>query len=123
MSTRFVSLAGAVLTLSIAGPALAHHGWGGYEGAEMDITGTVERMNLSGAHATIKLRSADGKVWDVVLSPPYLAYSAGIRERTIPVGASLKAHGRRHIDASRSEMKAEQLTMGVRTLNLYSGRN
>jgi hypothetical protein len=123
MRMRFVSLAGTALILSMAAPALAHHGWGGYEGSETDVSGIVERLTLGGPHATIKVRSTDGKVWDVILSPPYLANSVGINERTVPVGASVKAQGSRHSDASRSEIRADQLTMGQKTIRVYSGRN
>ena len=122
MAMRVVPLAGAVFVLSMTAPALAHHGWGGYQDTLSDVSGIVEQVNLSGAHAKLKLRGADGNTWDLVLSPPYMTNSVGIRETTIPLGAAVKAHGHRHRDTSRFEFKTEQITMGERTISLYPGR-
>jgi hypothetical protein len=119
---RFVSLAGAAFALSMATPAFAHHGWGGYEDTLSDVSGTVEYVSLNGAHAKMKLRATDGNIWDIVLSPPYMTFSVGIKETTIPTGAKVKAYGHRHRDASRFEFKTEQITMGERTISLYPGR-
>lgn len=122
MNTRFVSFAGAVFALSMATPAFAHHGWGGYQDTWSDISGTVEYVSLNGAHAKMKLRGADGNIWDVVLSPPYMTSSVGIKETTIPTGAKIKASGHRHRDMTRFEIKTEQITMGEKTISIYPGR-
>ena len=123
MKRLVLPVAGAVLALSMIGPAFAHHGWGGYQEAETDVIGTVvERVSLAGAHASLKLRGEDGKLWDVVLPPPRFTFTLGIEARTIPLGAIVKAHGHRHRDANKFEMKTEQITMGERTFSLYPGR-
>src|SRR5687768_11185614 len=123
MSIRFVPLAGAAFALSMAAPALAHHGWGGYSDTEADVTGTVQRVSLAGAHTSMQVRGGDGMIWDIVLSPPYMMFSAGIKATTIPVGATVKAQGHRHRDVTRLEIKAELLTVGGRTFDIYPGRN
>ena len=122
MAIRFIPLAGAVFVLSMTMPAFAHHGWGGYQDTLSDISGTVEYVSLNGAHAKMKLRGTNGNVWDVVMSPPYMTSSVGIKEMTIPTGAKIKAHGHRHRDMSRFEFKIEQITMGEKTISLYPGR-
>ncbi len=122
MNRRFVSLAGFVFALSTTPPAFAHHGWGGYEDALSDVSGIVQEVSFSGAHTKMKLRGTDGNIWDLVLSPPYMTFSVGIRETTIPVGATVKAHGHRHRDMSRFEIKTEQITMGEKTISIYPGR-
>jgi hypothetical protein len=120
MNVRIISLASA-FALAVSAPALAHHGWGGYQNAETNIVGTVvEQVNLAGAHASIKLQGEDGQIWRVLLSPPHSTVAAGIREQTFPVGAKLTVSGHRHSDPSRLEMKTEELTMGQRTFNLYA---
>ena len=121
MTMRFVPLAGAFV-LSMAAPAFAHHGWGGYSDTESDMTGTVERVSLVGAHASMQVRGVDGMIWDIVLSPPYMAVSVGIKGNTIPVGTTVKALGHRHRDMTRLEFKAEHLTVGGKTFNIYPGR-
>jgi len=118
MNLRIVSLA-SVVALSLSAPALAHHGWAGYENRESNVVGTVlEQVNLAGAHASIKLQSEDGQIWNVILSPPHSAVAAGIREQTFPVGAKVTVSGHRHM--SRLEIKTEELTMGQRTFSLYA---
>ena len=119
MTLRF-SLTG-VLFIVTTMPALAHHGWGGYENTELNIVGTVmEQVSLAGAHASIKLQGEDGQVWRVILSPPHSTVAAGIREQTFPVGAKVTVYGHRHRDNTKLEMKTEELTMGQRTFNLYA---
>jgi hypothetical protein len=122
MTMRFASLA-AAFAMAMAVPAWAHHGWGGYQNTEMDVTGKVESVNLGGPHASLKVRGSDGKMWDVVLSPPNTTFSAGIKEGTIPVGAEVTAHGHRHRDMNKFEIKTEQLSMGEKTFNVYPGRD
>jgi hypothetical protein len=120
MNVRIVTLASA-FAVAASAPALAHHGWGGYQNAETNIIGTVvEQVNLSGAHASIKLQGEDGQIWRVILSPPHSTVAAGIRTQTFPVGAKLTVSGHRHSDPSRLEMKSEELTMGQRTFSLYA---
>ena len=110
MTMRYVSLAAAAFAFAITAPAFAHHGWGGYQDNESDVTGTVESVSLGGPHASLKVKGADGKTWDVVLAPPYATFSAGIKEGTIPVGATVKAHGHRHRDMQqvRDQDRADQ---------------
>ena len=70
----------AAFTLS-ALPAFAHHGWGGNEDKLTDVTGTVTTpVSLSGPHGTMKIRDAEGHVWDVTMAPP---------ARTQQIGADL----------------------------------
>ena len=123
MNIRYVSLAAAAFALSMTAPALAHHGWGGYQNNESDVSGTVESVSLGGPHASMKVRGEDGKTWDVVLAPPYSTFSAGIKEGTIPVGAKVTAHGHRHRDMNKFEIKTEQVTVGEKMYNVYPGRD
>jgi hypothetical protein len=122
MTMRFASLA-AAFALAMTAPAWAHHGWGGYQDTESDVTGKVESVSLGGPHASMKVRGSDGKMWDVVLAPPYSTFSAGIKEGTIPVGAEVIAHGHRHRDMNKFEIKTEQLSMGEKTFDVYPGRD
>jgi hypothetical protein len=126
---RLSTLAGTALVLVMVAflspvPAIAHHGWGGYLDAEFDISGTVETpVSLAGPHATMKIRGDDGHVWDVVMAPPFRTGQAGLKEGMIPVGAKVAAHGHRHRDAKRFEIKAERLTWNGRVFNVYPDRS
>jgi len=123
MNMRYVSLAAAAVAFAISAPAFAHHGWGGYQTNDSEVSGTVESVSLGGPHASMKMRGDDGKLWDVVLAPPYATFSAGIKEGTIPVGAKVTAHGHRHRDQNKFEIKTEQISVGEKMYNVYPGRD
>jgi hypothetical protein len=114
----------AVLTFSLsAPPAWAHHGWGGNSEEEFELSGIVETgVSLAGPHATMKIKAADGKVWDLTLAPPAATSRAGLTERIIPVGATVSIHGHRNLDPSRLEVKTERVTWNGRTFNVYPDR-
>ena len=113
-----------ILALSLSAfPASAHHGWGGNLDEEFEFTGTVETpVSLAGPHATMKVRASDGKVWDVTLAPPARTARAGLKESTIPVGATVTIHGHRNRDAKRFEVKTERVIWNGRTFNVYPDR-
>ena len=112
----------AAIALFLSVPAIAHHGWGGYSDKEFEISGTVESpVSLAGPHATMKLK-VEGKIWDVVLAPAARTENAGLKEGTIPVGATVTAHGHRHQDPNRLEIKTERLTWNGKVFNVYPDR-
>jgi hypothetical protein len=111
----------AVFMLSIS--VTAHHGWGGYQDAEFELTGTLETaVSVAGPHATTRVRSG-GQVWDVVLAPPARTERAGLREGIIPAGAQVTVHGHRHRDPKKFEIKTERLTWNGKTFNVYPDRD
>jgi len=110
-----------VLSLS-AFPIWAHHGWAGNSDQEFELTGVVQSgVSLAGPHATMKLL-ADGKVWDLTLAPPARTERAGLKEGTIPVGATVTIHGHRNKDANRFEVKTERVMWNGHTYNVYPDR-
>ncbi len=124
MHSRFsLGIGTGILALSLAAlPALAHHGWGGNETKEFEISGTVETgVSLAGPHATMKLR-ADGHVWDLTLAPPARTAEAGLKEGIIPVGAKVTIQGHRNSDMKRFEIKTERVIWNGRTFNVYPDR-
>ena len=58
----------AVLALSLllAAPAVAHHGWAGYLQVDFELDGTVQSAYLGNPHGVVKVQDSAGKVWDVV---------------------------------------------------------
>ncbi len=101
---------------------LAHHGWGGYADQELALTGVVDTpVSLAGPHATMKIK-VDQQVWDLTLAPPARTASAGVREATFPVGATVTAHGHRSKDPKRFEMKTERVTYNGKIYNVYPDR-
>ena|SRR5687768_10226607 len=110
------------LLVSIALPALAHHGWDGNDDQQFELTGIVESaVSLAGAHASMKIR-VKGQVWDITLAPPARTKRAGLEETTIPVGAEVTVSGHRSKDQKRLEMKTERVTHNGKTYNVYPDR-
>ena len=112
-----------ILALSLSAlSALAHHGWGGNQDEEFEITGTVERaVSLAGPHATMQIR-ADGHVWDITLAPPARTSRAGLTEDIIPVGAEVTIYGHRNRDMNRFEIKTERVMWNGQLFNVYPDR-
>jgi hypothetical protein len=126
MRSRFsLWMVGGTLAFALsAAPAAAHHGWAGNSTDQFDLTGTVETaVSLSGPHATMKVRAADGQVWDVTLAPGARTERAGLKEGIIPVGAKVTVSGHRNRDGKRFEIKTERVTWNGRTFDVYPDRS
>jgi hypothetical protein len=110
----------AAISTAFTIPALAHHGWGGNVDEVTAITGTVtEGVKLAGPHGTMKIKTSDGKVWDITLAPPSRTSSAGLKQGTIPVGAMVTVHGQRNRDPNRYEMKTIQVEYNGKHYDVY----
>lgn len=124
MHARFLlSLGSGILALSmLAGPMQAHHGWAGNT-EDIRLSGTVERsVSLAGPHATMRIRDAEGQVWEITLAPPARTQRAGLQEDTIPAGSEVTISGQRNRDPNRLEIKTEQVAWNGRTFDIYPNR-
>jgi hypothetical protein len=114
----FVSNLGMVAFLFSASAA-AHHGWSGNNEA-FELTGTVVTpVDLSGPHATMQVRDADGRVWDITLAPAPRTARAGLSEETLAVGAEVTLTGMRNDDAGRFEIKTRRVAHGGTNYDVY----
>lgn len=118
---RLPAVLSVVVLLAAPLPAGAHHGWADYQDEEFQLTGVVEAAELVQPHGRIRVR-ANGRTWDVVLSPLAGIQRAGLTAQGVPKGASVTAYGHRHRDPKRLEIKTERLTVGARTYDLYPNR-
>lgn len=105
-SRRTIVLAG--MALPLARPALAHHGWSGYEADKpITITGTISRMAYEFPHAEIEVTDqTTRKLWRLVLAPPSRMQSRGLPADAIQVGMTCTCYGyphRRETDEARIE--------------------
>ena len=121
---RLGLLAALVVCFTLSSrPAAAHHGWSGQRSDQIDVTGTVESgVRLNGPHATMKIRDADGRLWDVTLAPSGRTQRAGLAEDTIPVGATVTVRGNRNSDPDRYEIKTVRVTYGDVNYDVYPDR-
>lgn len=125
-NTRAVSVALAlagVLALTST-RAAAHHGWSGNFDQEFQLSGTLETdVSLGGPHATMRVRAADGQVWDITLAAGPRTDGAGLKPGVIPRGGQVMISGHRNRDAKRFEIKTESVTWNGKTFNVYPGRH
>lgn len=119
---RRAALTAAAL-IAAASPAVAHHGWGDYQEGESTVSGVVQAASLGNPHGALRVRDAQGRVWDVVLAPPARIAQSGLTAAAVPVGARVSASGHRHKEAARLEIKTERLTVADRTYDLYPDRD
>jgi hypothetical protein len=110
-----------ILGLSaLATQALAHHGWSGQGGEDFSLKGTVATpVSLSGPHATMQIKDAEGQVWDLTLAAAPRLKSAGLEEGVIPVGAEVTIIGKRNLDPKKLEAKTERVTYNGKNYDVY----
>ena len=115
---------GALVAVLLVVPVSAHHGWGGNEDKEFEITGTVTTgISLSGPHATMKIKDAEGHIWDLTMAPPNRTLQAGMKEGLIPLGSTVMVHGHRNKDHNKYEIKTERVTFNGKVYNVYPDRD
>lgn len=124
LSKSWFWLVSLVLVLGTSGaPASAHHGWGGQGTENFELTGKVEKaVSLAGPHATMQVKDKNGQVWDLTLAPPARTDSAGLKENTIPVGATVTIRGKRNMDPKKFEVKTERVTYAGKNYDVYPDR-
>jgi Family of unknown function (DUF6152) len=104
--------------------AAAHHGWSGNFDQEFQLTGTLETdVSLGGPHGTMRVRAADGQVWDITLAPGPRTDRAGLRPGMIPRGAQVTISGHRNRDPKRFEIKTERVAWNGKTFDVYPDRH
>jgi hypothetical protein len=123
MRTRwFVGLAGAALGL-VGLPAVAHHGWGGQQQEQSEVTGKLHTdVSLAGAHGSMQIVDDKGQVWDITLAPAARTERAGLKPGVIPMGATVTIRGNRNSDMQRFEVKTVRVTHDGKNYDVYPDR-
>lgn len=122
MSLRRTTCAfAALLGFAATGIAMAHHGWSWYGNDDFSLTGKVVETHFGNPHDRLTVE-ADGKQWNLVLSPPGRSRRAGFDNSQVTVGDTITAFGHRHREEATLEMKTERLKVGEYTYDLYPDR-
>jgi len=117
-----LALAG-VLALAVPAAALAHHGWGWTQEEESRLSGTIEAISFGNPHMHLRLRTAQGAIWEVDLSPPIQAQRSGFGPGAAKAGDRVALTGHRARDNDLRGFKAETITVGTRTYDVYPQRD
>ena len=115
MTRAALLLLAALLVTAV--PALAHHGWSGYDNAnEMTITGTITELGYEHPHGHARL-DFRGKVWTVTLAPPWRMERRGLAASMMAPGIRATVIGYPN-RSDPSELRAERIIIGDKTFEL-----
>ena len=104
-----------------AAPAAAHHGWSWAESEQIELRGTIEKVQVAPPHPWLDVRTDDG-TWRVELGNPTQTREAGFVEGSAKPGDTIRATGNRDQDKSNKRMKAVQIEVGGKTYDIYPSR-
>ncbi|ESQ76660.1 DUF6152 family protein [Asticcacaulis sp. AC402] len=110
-----------VAALVAATPVLAHHGWAWTEEKQTTLTGTIQSISMVPPHPVLKVKAADGVLWQVDLGNPVQTEKSGFRGDTAKVGDSITVLGNRALDKTR-HMKAVRITLAGKNYDMYPDR-
>ena len=112
-----VRIAGLALVLPLATPALAHHGWSGYDASKpLTVTGTIKEAGYEHPHGFVRLQAGE-KAWVVTLAPPSRMENRGLQSASLKPGTTATVMGY----PSRTdpgEMRAEWIAIDGKTIQL-----
>ena len=117
-------LSAAALTLAaLAMPAglVAHHGWAWTQDEESRLEGTIVTVHHDNPHAHLTLRNKQG-VWEVDLASPMASGRGGFVAGTAKPGDKAILTGHRARDPKVLGFKAETITVGGKTYDVYPAR-
>lgn len=118
LATNLLGLAAAAL---IAASASAHHGWSWADAEQIQLEGTVKKVQVAPPHPWMDVETTDG-VWRVELGNPTQTQRAGFVEGSAKEGDAIVATGNRAEDHAEKRMKAVQITVGGKTYDIYPDR-
>ncbi len=112
---------GSLLVALFSMPALAHHGWAWAEDGNSELTGVIVAAKLGNPHGELTVE-ADGGKWLVEVGQPWRNERSGLTDNMLVKGVKLTVSGHRAADSNKKLFKAERVTIGERTFDLYPDR-
>lgn len=107
--------------LGVTTVAVAHHGWSWTDSGDFQLTGVIREVYFGNPHVTLDL-DVEGVTWRVELGPPAKTESSGFAEGVAKVGDEVVALGQRSTDPKETRMKAERITVGGKSYDIYPER-
>ncbi|MCD7058437.1 DUF6152 family protein [Pelagibacterium xiamenense] len=110
------------LPLTLASPALAHHGWAWTStDARFELSGTLTEIYIGHPHATVEIDDGE-TIWHVDLAPLAATLAAGFDETAVAIGEPVTVIGHRAADAGQARMKAVRVVTSSGTFDVYPRR-
>jgi hypothetical protein len=109
--------------LVLAAPAArAHHGWSWTDAGAFRLSGVIREVRLGNPHGLLRVE-AGPETWTVEVGQPWRHAEAGLPDAALAPGAEIVVEGHRAADPAELRMKAERVTVGGRTYDLYPNRS
>lgn len=116
----------AVVGLASAGfvmaGASAHHGWSWADTDQIELSGTIQQVQIAPPHPWLDVQTTDDGVWRVELGNPSQTQRAGFVADSAKAGDEIVATGNRARDHAEKRMKAVRITVGGKTYDIYPER-
>lgn len=127
MTRKTIYIATLVAAFTLPAAALAHHGWGWTETEESRLEGEIVSISFGNPHMHLQLREprsgfAEGRFWEVDLSPPIVAQRSGFGPDHAAPGDRAVLTGHRARDPDIAGFKAERIIVRGRTFDVYPQR-
>jgi hypothetical protein len=113
-------LAATVLGASL--PAAAHHGWSWADTEQTELKGTIDTISMEPPHPTLKVKAADGVLWQIDLGNPNQTARSQFTGDTAKPGDAITVLGNRHQDKSQRVMKAVRIVLAGKNYDMYPER-
>jgi hypothetical protein len=106
-----------LVTASLPGAAVAHHGWGSYDSAKVfTIKSSVDAVDWHNPHVTITVKH-EGQSWQATLAPISRMQRRGLSEAMLAPGKDVAVEGYPSTRVEH-EMRAERITVGDKVFEL-----
>ena len=106
-----------LLSLAIAAPALAHHGWSSYDATKViRVTAPLTRVSWSNPHGTAQV-VWQKRPWNVVLAPVARMEARGLTRAMLASGKPVTLIGYPRRDGT-AEMRIETVVAGGKSVEL-----
>lgn len=116
MARMRILVLSAVAAGALAGTAVAHHGWSGYESEMQKLSGVIEESSYTNPHGSIQLKT-DDQTWEVILAPPSRMTQRGLTEDMLRAGATVTVEGYQS-NSDEKELRAERIFVAGKTVEL-----
>jgi hypothetical protein len=116
-SLHKLAIGALAIAFLLVSPALAHHGWTGYdEQKTLTLTGVIQESAYDNPHATVRLQT-EGKTWVAVLAPPSRMESRGLQKDALKAGGTATVVGYPS-KSNPDELRVERITIAGKTTEL-----
>ena len=102
--------------------ASAHHGWDWAEEGQSELKGTVAEISMAPPHPALRVKSQDGRLWQVDLANPNQTQRSGFTGDSAKAGDDITVLGNRTKEPNKAHMKAVRITVGGKQYDMYPDR-